>query len=498
MTRHRFNHPALGAIVLILSTTGALAQSEIVVAQSSDIRTLDPSVDTSPISLNVFQNVYSTLTRIAADGSVEPEIATEWTSNETSTEWTFTLRDGVTFHDGTPLDVEDVVWTYEKVMADDTSPVKAYLANVESVEGVSDNAVRFTLSAPFAPWPRQVTLISILPSDTYQERGADAFNTQPVGSGRSRLVSWVKDDAVTLEAFDGYWDGRPEIDRVIFRPVPSESARSAGLLSGELDVVPLLPPALVDRIAQADGVTVKKVASNRVLYIGFDTTTPPYDDVNLRRAIDHAIDRAAITGRLLRGLGEPMGQIVAPVTFGYDDSIAPTTYDPDLARELLASSNYDGQELTFLYPNNRYAFGTEVAQAIAGFLGDVGINVKLEGMEYSAYFPLWLQKKLNSIHMFGFGPSIMDAQLPLGSLFASGSRGYFEDPKVDELIAEQLAETDPDARRTIISQIWQLNKENVAYSLLYNEIQAYGVNADLEWEPRPDERLVFEDARLAN
>lgn len=497
MTRILRPAAALGALAVAFLPSGVFAQSEIVVAQSSDIRTLDPSVDTSPISLNVFQNIYSALTKIAADGSVEPEIATEWSSNADSTEWTFTLREGVTFHDGTPLTAEDVVWTYEKIMADADSPVAAYLSRVESIAANGDYEVTFKLSAPFAPWPRQLTLVSILPSDTYQERGEEAFNTDPVGSGPFRIVSWVKDDSVTMEAFDDYWDGRPAIDRVIWRPVPSESARAAGLLSGELDVVPLLPPALVERIGAADGVEVKTVASNRVLYIGFDTNTPPYDDVNLRRAIDHAINREAITDRLLRGMGTPMGQIVAPVTFGYDPSIEPPAYDPELARELLAQSAYDGEELTFLYPNNRYAFGTEVAQAIGGFLDDIGVKVKLEGMEYSAYFPLWLKKELNSIHMFGFGPSIMDAQLPLGSLLASNSRGYWEDPKVDELIAAQLAEADPEARQAIISEIWGMVTDNVPYSMLYNEIQAYGVSSDLNWEPRPDERLLFDEATLA-
>ena len=497
MTRTLRTGAALSAFALALGTTSALAQSEITVAQSSDIRTLDPSVDTSPISLNVFQNVFSALTQIAADGSVEPELATEWTSNADSTEWTFSIREGVTFHDGTPLTAEDVVWTYEKIMADEGSPVRAYLSRVDTVEATGEFEVTFTLSAPFAPWPRQLTLVSILPSDTYQERGAEAFNTDPVGSGPFRIVSWAKDEAVTMEAFDDYWDGRPAIDRVIWRPVPSDSARAAGLLSGELDVVPLLPPALVERIDAADGVDVKTVASNRVLYIGFDTNTPPYDDVNLRRAIDHAINRDAITERLLRGLGEPMGQIVAPVTFGYDPAIEPTPYDPDRARELLAESTYDGEELTFLYPNNRYAFGTEVAQAIGGFLDDIGVNVRLEGMEYSAYFPLWLGKELNSIHMFGFGPSIMDAQLPLGSLLASDSRGYWSDPRVDDLIAAQLAEADPEARQALISEIWGMVKDNVPYSMLYNEVQAYGVASNLNWEPRPDERLLFGDATLS-
>ena len=472
------------------------AESRITVAQASDTLTLDPSVDTSPISLNLFQNIFDQLTEIASDGTVLPKLATEWTSNDDSTEWTFTLRTDATWHDGTPVTADDVVWTYEKIMADDTSPVKAYLTRVDSIEKTGDDTIVFRLNAPFAPWDRQVTLVSIMPQTAYETLGAEAFNQAPVGSGPYRLESWVKDDRIVLKANADYWGGAPAIETVEFRPVPSEASRASALMSGELDVVPLLPPALVDRIDGADGVHVEKVASNRVLYLGFDTTKPPYDNLKLRRAIDHAIDRSAITDRLLRGLGVPMGQIVAPVTFGYDPSIEPVTYDPEMARNLLDEAGYDGQELTFLYPNNRYAFGEEVAQAIGGMLQDVGINLRLEGMEYSAYFPRWLKKELNTIHMFGFGPSIMDAQLPLGSLLASDSRGYWSDPKVDDLIAAQLAEADPARRQAIISQIWQIVREEVPYSMLYNEVQAYGVADDLDWTPRPDERLLFKDATL--
>jgi peptide/nickel transport system substrate-binding protein len=337
-----------------------------------------------------------------------------------------------------------------------------------------------------------------MPQAVYEASGAEAFNLAPVGSGPFRMESWVKDDRLVLKANADYWGGAPAIETVVFRPVPAESARASALLSGELDVVPLLPPAMVDRIDGADGVHVEKVASNRVLYLGFDSTQTPYDNVKLRQAIDHSINRSAITDRLLRGLGVPMGQIVAPVTFGYDDSIKPTPYDLDIARKLIEESGYDGEELTFLYPNNRYASGEEVAQAIGGMLQEAGINIKLEGMEYSAYFPRWLKKKLNTIHMFGYGPSIMDAQLPLGSLLASGSRGYWSDPKVDELIAAQLAESDLVKRQAIISKIWKIVKEQVPYSMLYNEVQAYGVADDLNWAPRPDERLLFKDATFKN
>jgi peptide/nickel transport system substrate-binding protein len=467
------------------------APSRVVVAQSSDTLTLDPSVDTSPISLNLFKNIYDQLTDIKADGSVGPLLASSWESSEDAKVWTFTIKPNVKFHDGSALTIDDVVWSFTKIMADKKSPVAAYLAGVEKVEADGADKVKFTLKTPFAPFDRQVSLISILPQKIYEERGA-SFAQNPVGSGPYKVVKWVKDDRIELEAFADYHGGKVKYQQVVFRPVPSESARTAALLSGELDIVPILPPAFMETLATREGIRVEKVQSNRVVYLGFDVNVAPLDNVKLRQAIDFAIDRDALTKQLLRGLGAPVGQIVAPVTFGYDPSIKPTAYDPEKAKQLVAESGYKGEPILFQYPNNRYAFGQEVAQAAAGYLRAVGINVDLQGMEYSAFFPLWLNKKLNGMHMFAFGPSIMDAELPLRSLYETGpARAYWSNEEVNSLIKQQRATADPAARKKLISQIWKISKENVPYAILYNEIQGYGIRDGIDWQPRPDERLLF-------
>jgi peptide/nickel transport system substrate-binding protein len=473
------------------------ADRTLVVAQSSDVLTLDPSVDTSPISLNVFKNIYDQLTNIARDGSVKPQLATSWESSADAKTWTFTIRTDATFHDGSKVTVDDVAWTFNMIRENTSSPVATYLTLVEEVTPVGEDKVKFTLSEPFAPFDRQMSLISILPQKVYEELGPKGFAQKPVGSGPYKFVEWVKDDHLQLKANPDYWGGKPPIKNVMVRPVPSESSRASGLETGELDIVPVLPPSSVQRLEGSDTVDIRRVASNRVLYLGFDTTNPVLTEP-LRQAVDLAIDRQAITQQLLGGLGKPLGQIVAPVTFGFDESIEPTPYDPARAKELVASSGYDGQPIVFQYPNNRYAFGEEVAQAVAGYLEEVGIKVKLEGMEYEAFFPLWTGDKLHSMHMFAYGPSIMDAELPLGSLYESGGRGYWDTEEVDALIAEQRAETDPETRQELIGEIWQLSKEAVPYSILYNEIQAYGVSKDVAWEPRPDERLNLYEANFTS
>jgi peptide/nickel transport system substrate-binding protein len=260
----------LGIALLAPPPAAAQPADTLVVAQASDVLTLDASADTSPISLNVFKNIYDQLIDIAADGSVQPLLATAWEASRDSTIWTFSLRAGAKFHDGTPVTADDVVWTYRMIMGQAKSPVRSYLVKVKSVEQTADGRIRFVLTESFAPFDRQVSLISIMPQKAYEKMGAAKFAGNPVGSGPFKVVRWVKDDRVELEAFAGYWGGAPKIRKVVFRPVPSETARAAALLSGELDVVPVLPPSLVERLSARKGVRIEKVASNKVLYLGFN------------------------------------------------------------------------------------------------------------------------------------------------------------------------------------------------------------------------------------
>ncbi len=483
------------------SATGAPAASsapsgKVTVTLSSDVLTLDPFKDTSPISLNVYKNVFDQLSDIRADGSVGPLLAESWDTKDAVT-WDFKLRAGAVFHDGKPVTADDVLWSFNTVMQDAKSPVRSYTAAIDRGEKIDDRTVRFVTKYPYAPFPRQVSLISIVPKDVYQSLGADQFARKPVGSGTYRVVTWAKDDRLDLESFDRYYAGAPRIKTVTFRPVPSESSRVAGLESGDLDIVALLPPPEVPRLRTANGLRVELVESNRNLYLGMNVNNPPFDNLKLRQAVDCAINREQICRDLLGGLGKPVGQPVASKVFGYDSSIAPTAYDPSKGRQLLAESGLgSGISFKLQYPTNNFAFGNEVAQAVAAQLGDIGIRVQLEGMEYAAFFPLWTGKQLQAMHMFGYGPSIMDADLPLGSLYASTGRGYWTSPEIEQLFQKQRGQADPQQRQATISQIWKMSRDFVPYSWLYTEIQAYGIRDRVDWQPRTDERFTMSEAKL--
>jgi len=483
---------AFGAVALAAGGAAGAAGSQVAVCQSSDVLTLDPTTDSSALGINVFLNIFDQLSEIRDDGGVGPQLAESWEASDDQTVWTFTLRERVKFHDGTPLTLDDVIWTYNKVLGDAKSPVRAYLTQVNTLEKIDDRRLRFTLKIPFVTFAKQVSLVSIVSRAAYEKMGAQQFSLTPVGSGPFKVARWVKDQVVELQANEAYWRGPATIQKVLFKPVPSEAARASALLTGELDIVPVLPPSLVDTLSNKPGIKIVKVASNRAVFGGFNVNEPVVSNVKVRLAVNHAIDRAAITAKLLRGMGEPLGQIAAPPIFGFDPSIKPPKYDVALAKSLLQEAGYKGEKIVFQYPNNRWAFADQVAQAIAGYLGAAGINVELKSSEFSAFFPLWVANKLPALYMFSVGITIMDSDLLLNLEYESGtSHGYWKSPEVDALAKQQRAEKDPEKRRQALSRIWQLSLDNAAFVPLYAEIQAYGVREGIAWSPRPDERLVF-------
>ena len=465
----------------------------ITAAQGSDVLTLDPTMDTSLIGMNVMTNVFDQLTTISPRGEVLPMLATAWEGSADARTWTFTVRSDGKFHDGSPVTLDDIVWSYRKIIDDQRSPVRVYLTKVEAVEKVEPDKVRFTLNEPYGPFVRQTSLISIVPRKAYEAAGAARFSQMPVGSGPYKVTRWIKDDRVELERNPAYWGGAPSVDAIVFKPIASEAARAAALSSGQIDIASL-PPASVDRLSADKGIVISRIDSFRVIYVGADTNNPVLADPRIRQAIDAAINREAIATRLLKGLGRPAGQMVTPVTFGFDESIQPTRYDPERARSLLKAAGYNGEKIVFQFPNNRFALGDQVAQAVGGYLTTVGLNIELQGMEYAAMFPLWANRKLNGLHLWAFGPSVMDADLVLGYLYAKGGTGYWIDPQVELLISQQRAESDPDKRKALISRIWRRSQEQLPYIPLYGEIQAYGIRDGVGWQPRPDERMLFGSA----
>lgn len=482
----------LGALALAPALTlPAVAQQDTVkAALVQDPESLDPIYDTNLPALTVFYNIFDQLAGIDGTGAVVPRLATEWTASEDLKTWTFKIREGVTCHDGSPMTSADVLFTYTTAMTDPKSRVGGYLGAIDTVTANGDYEVTFALKSPYAPFDRQTTLVPVVCQEPYEAMGAEAFAKKPVGSGPYSVVNWAAGDSITLAAYDGYWGSKGTYPNVIFSIVPDETTRANAVQSGDLDVA-LLGPSFVEGVKASGAVDVVDQQSNRVIYLGFNSTVPWLDKVEMRKAIDMSIDRAAVAERLLAGSVTPTSQLVAPASFGFDTAIPATATNAEEAKAAIVAAGYDGTPITLSYPTTGLPQIDQIAQAVAFFIQESGVTVTLDPQEASTYINSWFGAELPGLYLFAFAPSVLDADLPFQMLLRSGGQGYQSDAAIDALLDKQIGQADLTERAKTFSEISTIVNDNTYYAPLFTDTYTYGVTKGLNWSPRPDGMIVF-------
>jgi peptide/nickel transport system substrate-binding protein len=468
----------------------------VVLFDGSDPGTLDPIYDTTATSTNIYDNLFDTLIHRANDGSVEPGIAESW-ENPSDTVWEFKIREGVQFHNGETLDATDVAFTLGLIIDPETeSRWGPHLADLESVELVDETTVRVTTKQPYAPLLARMTAVWILPDEYYQEVGGEEFGVNPVGSGAYEFVEWVRDDHLTMVANEDYWRGAPSIGTAIWRLVADPLTRVAALRAGEADIIFHTPVSEVEGLNSDPNIRVESVPSARVMFAGFDTFEPPFDDVRVRQALNYAVDKEAIIENILGGWAFQTASVGGVASFGYDESIEPYPYDPEMALELLADAGYpNGFEADWHGTRGRYASDVEIQEAIAGYLEAVGVIVNLNLTDVGTFFDGWVNDQYTAFWFFGLGDPLLDLEYVINGTVYTGGRGwYYNSPETDELIAASKAEFDPEARAAIFSELLNILHEEAPWIFLWNEVSHWGVDAQLQWQPNADEDVWLFDA----
>jgi len=478
------------------SPTAATGGAVTVAMSQGDFGSMDPIIDNSLQGINAYDALYDTLTEVKRDGSVGPRLATKWVANSDATQWDFTIRKDVKFSDGTPLTINDIIFTLNQVKTNPKSLNTRYLTLLSSMEKVGDNVLRFHMSAPFAIWPRQMTLLSIVPQKYYESAGGSVgFAKAPIGSGPYTFVSHTPGVSLVVEKNKDYWGksgpDKPTLDKITFVPVTDDQARVSGVESGSLDVA-LIPPTQVSTVKGSGTVDVKSVDGNQTVYLGFNTAAKPLNDPKIRQAISLAVDRAAIVKTILGGLGRPATQMSAPIDFGYDDSLKPLPYNVAEAKKLIKEAGYDGTPIPLQYALNGFVpLGAQVAQAVAGYLEKAGLKIDLQGMDSATYTITGTNHAYKGIFFSGWGPSYLDAQIFLGALAPNGTR-YFQDPQTDALYAKQVSDADTKSRAKDIAKIWGTLNDKVYYAALYNPKFNYAVSKKVNWDPYAQGAMFFE------
>ncbi|HEY7437709.1 MAG TPA: ABC transporter substrate-binding protein [Methylomirabilota bacterium] len=404
-----------------------------------------------------------------------PSLAESWKMSPDGLVYEFKLREGLKFHNGDPFTAEDVRWSFHRAKG-----AKVLQDKVRDVEIAGPYRVRFHLREP---WPDFMTFYGtyatgaawIAPKKYMEQVGPDGFKKNPVGLGPYKFVSHTPGVELVMEAYEGYWRKMPSVKRLVYKSVPEATTRLAMLKRGEVDLAYLLDAPQAEEVKRDPSLKLAFSGGIGTFYLDyFDQWDPksPWHDRRVRLAASHALDRRALSEAETLGASRPNGSLI-PRTFQFALPLDPHPYDPAKAKQLLAEAGYpNGFDAGELYPWPPY---TAFSEAIGGYLGAVGIKVRLRTMERAAFYSALASKKLRGLcvcinAVYGNAASRMAQTVPSDGAFAYG--GY---PDVDALYKQQSRETDPRKREAQLHQIQRLLHERVRFAPIMDYIWPSGV-----------------------
>lgn len=484
------------------------AEGELIVALSTLPNSLYTPNAAERNASNVAQQIFEGLTWLDEDNNVVGLLAESWDISDDGTEYTFYLREGVKFHNGAEFTAEDVVTSWEA--GKDPANAYAYIhESAESVEVIDTYTVKITTAEPdplFLIIPARDW--AMIPTDYYNEVGLEGIESNPIGTGPFKFVEWVSGDRVILDAFEDYWDeGLPKVARVTFRPIPESSTRLAAIQTGEIHIANRLSSEEAQSLLGVPNVQVVRYPVDRVFYIAFNNLTSgvgqPTEDVLVRQAMNYAVDRQAIIDALFDGFADLSTGYITPGNLGYDDTIEPYPYDPEMARTLLAEAGYpDGFEIGFACPIGAYTAFEDVCQAVAGYLEDVGITMEggeIQFMESGQYWDLEAAKELPPL--FGDSWSTADGEALnrlIGAVTADASYSAWSEPTIEDYIDQISVTVDPVARAALYSELQRYMYDNPPFIYLYEPNTFEAINSAVQgYMPRAAENYYLKEVFLA-
>ena len=484
----------LGAAMALLPVVPLrAADTTVTISQGVDADTLNPVATTITPTFNVVGSIYERLADFGVrPGAYEPRLAVSWRRVNPATE-EYKLRRGVTFSNGDPFTSADVRYTVDWIKNPaNNSTQKPYVRDIDRVETPDPYTVRFVSKTPTAIPPGLQNPIFIIDAKYASAHPAAYLADHPVGTGAYVLHEWRRDDAVVLDANPRWWNGKPNIDHVIWKPIPEAAARVAALRTGATDLITNVPPQYQIQIVGGQNTKLASTRSLRQLFIAFNTVEPgPQQNRLVRQAIEYAVDVPAIVKTVLGGRGYELSSPIPPNYFGYDASVRGYHHDAARAKALLAQAGYPdgkGLSLTINAPIGRYNRDREVAEALAGQLTTVGINATVRPQEWVSYSDQVNHRKLTPLYELGWNQPSADADGIVSALFMSNAPlSCYRNPQIDALADQARGELDVAKRKALYKRIATLLNDDAAWIVLFEYEDLYGTSKRLRWQPRGDE-----------
>ncbi len=502
--------PLTASAALVLSACGGGGESvdtggggggggeggTLVAAVSAEPDQFDPHVTTAYPSFQVLENVYDTLVvPNAEDLTMEPSLAESWETSEDGLTWTFTLREGVTFHDGSEFDSADVVYSYNRIIDEELSNAFRF-QNVASVAADGPRSVVITLTQPTPNLLERIGSfkgMAILP-----EGAADQVDltTEAVGTGPFQLESSDASSTV-LTAYEDYWGGTPSIGGVEFRYITEPAAALTALQNGEVQWTDNIPPQQIESLQGDDTLELQTTPSVDYWYMSMNYARPPFDNRDVRRAISFAIDREAVAEAAWFGAAQPNQTAIPEDSFFHND-YAPFERDPEQARQLLQQAGVQTPLRMGLMVTDEFPETVTAAQVIASQLGEIGIEVSIETLDFATWLDRQGQGDFDAF-MLGWLGNLDPAAYYQEQHQTNGPNNYqkYSNPQVDQLLQQGASETDEEARKQAYDQAAQLIVDDVSYLYLYNPdvVQAWAPGLS-GYQIRADKAINFETVEL--
>lgn len=464
----------------------SLPSSILVYARGEDAESLDPQAIDDGESVKVTDQIFETLVAFAPGScDLEPGLAESWTPSEDGRSWEFRLRKGVTFHDGTPMDADAVVFSLNRLLDGDNPlrpPTKVpyesfYRGVIESVAAKDPSTVVLRLARPYAPFLANLAMFSaaIVSPTAVRKTGAAMFGKSPVGTGPFRFESWSQGEKkITLVRNDAWWGGKAGAERVIFRTIPDNNSRITALRSGDCNWMDGINSEDIAACEADPRLKVWKGTGMNVGYLAMNTERKPFDDARVRRAVSMAVDRKRLVDALYYGAGRPAVHPLPPGTLGYDASTPLPAADPAKAKALLAEAGFpDGFE-TDLYamPNPRpyYPSPLKIAEVLKADLAAAGVRATIVTPGDFTLYREAVSNGKHSMAMLGWTTDNGDPDNFLFTFFAkeNATKGpgalnisFWVDPRMQELLRRGQEEVAPAQRAAVYREALALVADQV-------------------------------------
>lgn len=476
-------HFLLSTLVLLtgIAGTAMAARTDITIGMQLEPPNLDPTGGAAAaIDEVVYANIFEGLTRFGPDGSVKPALAQSWAIENDGARYVFSLQPGVKFHDGADFTAEDVKFSLDRAMAEgSTNAQKGLFANIDSVDIVDDTTVAINLKQADGS-----LLFNLAWGDAIMLDAASAGTaaTNPVGTGPFVFDRWVQGDRIDLVKNQAYWGEPAKLDKASFKFISEPTAAYSAILAGDLDAFPNYPAP--ENLAQLDAdprYSVVLGSTEGETILSTNNAIPPFDDIRVREALAHAINRDEIIDGAMYGYGTPIGTHFAPHNPAYLDLTSKSAYDPDKAKALLKEAGYEsGLTVSLKLPPPAYA--RRGGEIIAAQLRDVGITAQIENLEWAQ----WLEQVFKGKD---FNLTIVSHTEPMDIGIYANPDYYFQydNPEFQELMKAFAAETDPAKRTSMLQQAQTIIADDYVNGYLFQLAKTGVANSKIKglWENSP-------------